>query len=412
MAIQRRAILGAAATMPLGAAVSVPFIRRARAQSKPVIKIGVMNDQSGPYRDVNGPTGVICTKQAVQEFAANGFDVEVVDADHQNKPDVAVSLAREWFDQRGVDIVIDISATSCALALASLVKEKDKIMIATSTASSDVTGKACTPNSIHWSFDTYMEAKSTGGAMVKAGGDTWYFITPNYAFGVATQRDATTFVLAGGGKVLGSQVYPFPETTDFSSQLVQAQASGAKILGICGAGSDLINVIKQAHEFGLSKTMNVAALIAYITDMHSIGIEMAAGTRLSETYYWDLNEKTRAFQKRIEPKVKLWPNMAQAGDYSCTLHYLKTVAAMGAAEAKRSGAATVARMKAMPTEDDCFGIGHIREDGRRISTVYLFEVKQPSESRHEWDLYKVISTTPGEEAFRPLSEGGCPLVKA
>ena len=216
-----------------------------------MIRIGVMNDQSGPYRDVNGPTSVACTKQAVQEFAAGDFDVEVIDADHQNKPDVAVSLAREWFDQRGVDIIMDVAATSCALALASIVKEKNKIMIATSTASSDVTGKACTPNSMHWVFDTYMEAKSTGGAMVKAGGDTWYFITPNYAFGAATQRDTTTFVEAGGGKVLGSQVYPFPETTDFSAFLVKAQASGAKILGICGAGADLINIIKQAHEFGL-----------------------------------------------------------------------------------------------------------------------------------------------------------------
>jgi branched-chain amino acid transport system substrate-binding protein len=404
MHLKRRAILGAAA--------SVPVFRRARAQTKPLIRVGVMNDQSGPYRDVNGPTGVICAKQAVQEFAAHGFDVEVVDADHQNKPDVAVSLAREWFDQRGVDIVIDIAATSCALALASLVKEKDKIMIATSTASSDVTGKACTPNSMHWSFDTYMEAKSTGGAMVKAGGDSWYFITPNYAFGEATQRDTTKFVLAGGGKVLGSQLYPFPETTDFSSYVLKAQASGAKILGICGAGSDLVNVIKQAHEFGLSKTMNMAAMVAYTTDMHSIGIEMAQGTRLSETYYWDLNERTRSFQKRVQPKVTLWPNMAQAGNYSCTLHYLKAVTDMGAAEAKRSGAATVGRMKAMPTDDDCFGPGRIREDGRKLNTAYLFEVKKPSESSQEWDLYKVIGTTPAEEAFRPLSDNACPLVKA
>jgi branched-chain amino acid transport system substrate-binding protein len=404
MNLKRRAILGAAAT--------VPVLRRARAQTKPLIRIGVINDQSGPYRDVNGPTSVACTKQAVQEFAAHGFDVEVVDADHQNKPDVAVSLAREWFDQRGVDIIMDIAATSCALALASLVKEKDKIMIATSTASSDMTGKACTPNSMHWVYDTYMEAKSTGGAMVKAGGDSWYFITPNYAFGAATQRDTTTFVLAGGGKVIGSQVYPFPETSDFSSFLMQAQASGAKILGICGAGADLINVIKQAHEFGLSKTMNIAAMVAYTTDMHSVGIEMAQGTRLSETYYWDLNERTRSFQKRIQPKVTLWPNMAQAGNYSCTLHYLKAVTDMGAAEAKRSGAATVARMKAIPTDDDCFGSGRIREDGRKLATAYLFEVKKPSESKHEWDLYKLIGTTPAEEAFRPLSDNACPLVKA
>jgi branched-chain amino acid transport system substrate-binding protein len=400
----RRILLGAAAATAATAGAT-------RAQTRPLIKIGVMNDQSGPYRDVNGPTGVICTRQAVQEFAAHDFDVEVLSADHQNKPDVAVSLAREWFDQRGVDIIIDIAATSCALALASIVKEKNKIMIATSTASSDVTGKACTPNSMHWVFDTYMEAKSTGGAMVRAGGDSWYFITPNYAFGEATQRDTTRFVEAGGGKVLGSQLYPFPETTDYSAFLVKAQASGAKILGICGAGADLINMIKQAHEFGLSRTMNLAAMVAYTTDMRAVGIEMATGTRLSETYYWDLNERTRAFQKRIQPKVTLWPNMAQAGDYSCTLHYLKTVRDMGAARARLDGAATVARMKAMPTDDDCFGPGRIREDGRKIHPAYLFEVKQPAESKHEWDLYKLIGTTPAEDAFRPLSDNACPMVK-
>jgi len=405
MRLARRSLLAAAS------AAALP-IRRSRAQARPVIRIGVMNDMSGPYRDVNGPTGVICAKQAVQEFAAGAFDVDVLSADHQNKPDVAVSLAREWFDQRGVDIIIDVAATSCALALASICREKNKVLIPTSTASSDVTGKACTPNSIHWVFDTYMEAKSTGGAMVKAGGDTWYFITPNYAFGEATQRDTTRFVEAGGGKVLGGQLYPFPETTDYSAFLVKAQASGAKILGICGAGADLINIIKQAHEFGLSRSMNLAALVAYTTDIRSIGIEMAAGTRLSETYYWDLNERTRSFQKRIQPKVALWPNMAQAGDYSCTLHYLKTVADMGAAAAKANGAATVARMKAMPTDDDCFGPGKIREDGRKIHPVYLFEVKQPSESKGEWDLYKLIGTTPADEAFRPLSDNACPMVKA
>jgi branched-chain amino acid transport system substrate-binding protein len=406
MIVNRRTILAAGAAAPL----VTPL--RARAQAKPVIRIGVINDMSGPYRDVNGPTGVACTKQAVQEFQAGAFDVEVLSADHQNKPDVAVSIAREWFDNQGVSVVIDIAATSCALALASIVKEKNKIMIATSTASSDVTGKACTPNSMHWSFDTYMEARSTGGAMVKAGGDSWYFITPNYAFGAATQRDATKFVEAGGGKVLGAQIYPFPETSDFSSFLVKAQASGAKILGICGAGADLINVIKQAHEFGLTNTMKIAAMVAYTTDMHSIGIEMAQGTRLSETYYWDMNERTRSFQKRIQPKVTLWPNMAQAGDYSCTLHYLKAVADLGPKAAQADGAATVARMKAMPTDDDCFGPGKIREDGRKLTPAFLFEVKTPAESKHEWDLYKLIGTTPADEAFRPLSENACPLVKA
>jgi branched-chain amino acid transport system substrate-binding protein len=377
------------------------------------IKIGVLSDMSSLYTDLAGAGSVVAARMAVEDsgIEKRGYKVEFVSADHQNKPDVAVSLAREWFDQRGVDIIIDIAASSCALALAAIVREKNKIMIATSTATSDLTGKACTPNSMHWVFDTYMEAKSTGGAMVKAGGDTWYFITPNYAFGEATQRDTTRFVEAAGGKVLGAQVYPFPETTDYSAFLVKAQASGAKILGICGAGADLINIVKQAHEFGLSQTMNLAAMVAYTTDIRSIGIEMAAGTRLSETYYWDLNERTRAFQKRIQPKVTLWPNMAQAGDYSCTLHYLKAVADMGAAVAKADGAATVARMKSMPTDDDCFGPGRIRDDGRKIHPAYLFEVKQPAESRHDWDLYKPIGVTPAEEAFRPLSDNACPLVK-
>jgi len=405
MPLTRRTALAttAAAALPL---------RHARAQKRPVIKLGVLNDQSGPYRDVNGPTSVICTKQAVQEFAAGGFDVEVLSADNQNKPDIAVSIARQWFDQDGVDIIMDCASSAATLAVAGLCREKNKVVIPTSTATSDLTGKACSPNTIHWVFDTYMEAKSTGGAMVKAGGDTWFCITPNYAFGEALQRDATRFVQASGGKVLGAHVYPFPETTDFSAALVQAQSSGAKVLGFCGAGADLINIVKQSREFGVTKTMNVAALVGYTTDIHSIGLEAAQGLRLSESYYWDLNDRTRSFQKRIQPKVTLWPNMAQAGNYSCTLHYLKTVTAMGPAAAKADGAATVARMKAMPTDDDCFGPGRIREDGRKIHPVYLFEVKKPSESQHEWDLYKLIGTTPAEDAFRPLAEDGCPFIKA
>jgi len=406
MRLTRRAALSAVSATAMFPTFS------ARAQARPIIKIGVVNDQSGPYKDLNGPTSVICTKQAVQEFGAAGFDVEVLSADHQNKPDIAVSIARQWFDQAGVDVVMDCAASSAALALASLVREKNKVMIATSTATSDLSGKACTPNSIHWVYDTYMEAKSTGGAMVKAGGDSWYFVYPNYAFGEAVQRDTARFVKEAGGKVMGAESYAFPETTDFSSAIVKAQASGAKVLGFCGAGADLINVVKQASEFGATKTMSVAALVAYTQDVKSIGLELAQGLKLSESYYWDLNDRTRSFQNRIKDKVQLWPNMAQAGNYSCTLHYLKTVKDMGAAAAKADGAATVARMKAIPTDDDCFGPGRIREDGRKIHPAYLFEVKKPSESKQPWDLYKLIGTTPGEEAFRPLSEGACPLVKA
>lgn len=406
MHITRRTLLVAATT-----ATAVP-LRRPRAQARPVIRIGVINDQSGPYRDVTGPTSIACTRQAVQEFAAGGFDVEVLTADHQNKPDLGAAITKQWIDQDGVDFIQDGASSAAALAISSICKDRNKVFIPTSTATSDMTGKACTPNTIHWVYDTYMEARSTGGAMVKAGGDSWFFITPNYAAGLAFQRDTTRFVESAGGKILGGRLYPFPETSDFSAPLVEAKASGAKILGIAGAGSDLINIVKQAHEFAVQKTMNLAALIAYSTDVHSMGLDIAQGLRLSETYYWDLNDRTRSFQNRIKDKVTLWPNMSQAGNYSCTLHYLKAVTSMGPAAAKADGAATVARMKAMPTDDDCFGPGRIREDGRKIHPVYLFEVKQPSESKHEWDLYKLVATTPADEAWRPLSEDGCPLVKA
>jgi branched-chain amino acid transport system substrate-binding protein len=406
MKITRRTVIGA-----VSAAAVVPG-RGARAQARPVIRIGVINDQSGVYRDVNGPTSIACTRQAIQEFAAGEFDVEVLTADHQNKPDLGAAITKQWIDQDGVDFIQDGASSAVALAISAICKERNKVFVPTSTATSDLTGKACTPNTIHWVYDTYMEAHSTGGAMVRAGGDSWFFITPNYAAGLAFQRDTTRFVESAGGKILGGRLYPFPETSDFSAPLVEAQASRAKILGIAGAGTDLINIVKQAHEFGVQKTMNLAALIAYSTDVHSMGLEIAQGLRLSETYYWDLNDRTRSFQNRIKDKVTLWPNMSQAGNYSCTLHYLKAVTAMGATAAKADGAATVARMKAMPTDDDCFGPGRIREDGRKIHPVYLFEVKKPSESKHDWDLYKLVATTPAEEAWRPLSEGACPLVKA
>jgi branched-chain amino acid transport system substrate-binding protein len=358
---------------------------------------------------VNGPTSVACTRQAIQEFAPNAFDVEVLVADHQNKPDLAASITKQWIDQEGVDFIQDGASSAAALAISSICAEKNKVFVATSTATSDLTGKACTSNTIHWVYDTYMEARSTGGAMVKAGGDTWFFITPNYAAGLAFQRDTTAFVEKAGGKILGAHLYPFPETSDFSAPLIEGKASGAKILGISGAGADLVNIVKQAHEFGVNATMKLAALIAYSTDVHAIGLEVAQGLRLSETYYWDLNDRTRSFQNRIRDKVTLWPNMSQAGNYSCTLHYLKAVTAMGAAAA--SGAATVARMKAMPTDDDCFGSGKIQDDGRKLHPVYLFEVKKPSESEHAWDLYRLIATTPADQAWRPLSDHACPLVK-
>ncbi len=319
MSVSRRALIGSATAL-----AALP--RAGRAQT-PVLKIGVMNDQSGPYRDDGGPTGVLCVRQAVQEFAASaGFDIEVVSADHQNKPDIGAGIARQWFDQDGVDAIVDVPTSSVALAVNSVCREKNKVMLNNGAATTDLTGAQCSPNTIHWTYDTYMLAKSTGGAMVRSGGDTWYFITANYVFGQQLQRDTARFVTEAGGKVLGASTYPFPDTTDFSAMLVQAQASGAKVLGLCNSGGDTINCIKQAHEFGLNKTMKIAAMLFYNSNVHALGLETAQGLLLTESFYWDLNDRTRAFMNRIKDKTpNQWPNMVQAGDYAATLHYLKAV---------------------------------------------------------------------------------------
>ena len=410
MTLSRRSILSAAAA----SALTVPALpRRARAQGA-TIKIGVLNDQSGPYTNTGGITSVICAKQAVLEYAAGqGLNVEVISADHQNKPDLAVSIVRQWFDRDNVDVLLDVPTSSVALALQSVVREKNKVYLNSGAASSALTGEQCSPNFIHWTYDTFMLAKSTGGAMVKAGGDTWFFLTADYAFGKQLQGDTTALVKAAGGSVAGSVQYPFPGTTDFSSFLVQAQASKAKVIGLANAGGDTVNSIKQINEFGINKTMKVAALLMFITDVHALGLDTAAGLNLTESFYWDLNDRTRAFTNRVKDKTpKNLPNMVHAGCYSATLHYLKTVHDMGAAEAKKDGAATVNRMKAMPVEDDCFGKTKIREDGRNLTPSFLFEVKKPSESKGPWDYFKMIVATPGEEAYRPLADGHCPFIKA
>ena len=413
MSLTRRSALrtaALAATLP----VAAPLLRPARAQS-PVIKIGVLNDQSGPYANTGGITSVICARQALEDFgvAAKGLKVEVITADHQNKPDLAVSIVRQWFDRDGVDMLLDVPTSSVALALQSVVREKNKVYLNSGAATSALTGSACSPNFVHWTYDTYMLGKSTGGAVVKAGGDSWYFMTADYAFGKQLQADTTGFIKGSGGKVLGAAQYPFPGTTDFSSFLVQAQSSGAKVLGLANAGGDTVNSIKQANEFGLNKSMKMAALLMFITDVHALGLDVAHGLNLTESFYWDMNDRTRAFTKRVLPKTpKNYPNMSHAGCYSATLHYLKTVAEMGVAEAKKDGVATVNRMKAMPVDDDCFGKSKIREDGRNLVTSYLFEVKQPSESKAPWDYYKLVATTPGDEAFRPLADGHCAFIKA
>ncbi|TCI00890.1 ABC transporter substrate-binding protein [Roseococcus sp. SYP-B2431] len=410
MSIQRRTLLSAAAAAPLAGGMA----RRARAQAN-TIKIGVLTDMSALYRDLAGPGSLRAVQMAVQEsgITQRGINVEVVSADHQNRPDVGSTVARQWIDRDGVDVIIDVPTSSVALAVNNITREKNKVMLNSGAASSDLTGSACTPNTIHWTYDTWMLSNSTGGAMVRAGGQSWFFITADYAFGHALERDASEFVRGAGGRVLGSVRTPFPGTTDFSSFLLQAQASRAQVVGLANAGGDTINTIKQAAEFGLTRggRTKLAGLLVFITDVHSLGLQTAQGLVLTETFYWDLNDKTRGFSTRLALPGGAKPSMVQAGCYSSVLHYLKAVGEMGVAAAKASGADAVAKMKAMPTEDDAFGAGSIRADGRKIHPSYLFEVKQPSESRGAWDYYKLLGTTPADQAFRPVAQGGCALVR-
>jgi len=408
MITTRRRLIGAAA-----GSAALPLVA-VRAQGRPKIRIGVLTDLSGTYRDNTGPTSVAASALAVQEFASNtGFEVELLKADHQNKPDVGASLARQWFDD-GIDVVADVPTSSVALAVAQVAREKNKIMLNASATVSALTGEQCSPNTIVWSFDTYMNAKSTGGAVTKAGGDSWYFITADYAFGHSLEDFTALQVKKGGGRVVGHVAYPFPDTTDFSAFLAQAAASGAKVLGLANAGLDTENSIKQAHEFGINKQMKIAPLLMFIQNVQSLGLEVCQGLTTTESFYWDFNDGTRRFTKRLLPTSpgQNHPNQAQASSYSSVLHYLKAVNAMGAAEAKKSGAATVARMKATPTEDDAFGKGSIRADGRGVFPAYLFQVKTPAESKYPWDFYKLIATTPGPEAIRPLDEENCKFAKS
>ena len=407
MTLDRRTLLNGTLA---GAAAGVIMPRRARAQQK-TVRLGVLNDQSGPYRDIGGLNSVAAVKQAVAEFAPD-FKAEVISADHQNKPDVAVGIARQWFDQQGVDIILDVPTSSVALAVNGVCKEKNKAYVNTGAATADLTGKQCTAVTVHWAYDTYMLARSTGGAMVEAGGNKWYFITADYVFGQQLQRDTTGFVTAAGGKVLGASPYPFPGTTDFSSFLITAQSSGANVLGLANAGADTVNSIKQAAEFGLTKQMRVAALLMYLNDVHGLGLEAAQGLFLTESFYWDMNDRTRAFTKRFEafmPAAK--PNMDNAACYSGALHYLKGVKALGVDKAS-DGAAVVAWMKANQSDDDAYGKVTIRADGMALTPAYLFQVKTPAESKYPWDYYKTVATTPPDKAWKPLADGGCPLVKA
>jgi branched-chain amino acid transport system substrate-binding protein len=406
MNISRRALLGSAT------AAALP-LTRARAQGA-TIKIGVLTDLSGPYQDTTGQTGVVCAQQAIQDFgASHGFKVELISADHQNKADIGAGIARQWYDRDGVDMILDVPNSAVALAVNSVTREKNKVFVGSGCATTALTGDQCSPNTVQWTYDTYMLAHSTGGALVKAGGTSWYFIGADYTFGHTLAGDTGAVVTEAGGKVLGNSFYPSPGTTDFSSQMLQAQASGAKVLGFANSGAETVNCIKQAHEFGLTPSVRLAALLMYVTDIHALGLDVAQGLTLTETFYWDMNDRTRAFAERVRAKTpNNVPNMVHAGCYSGALHYLKAVTDLGVAAAKASGADTVSRMKAMPTDDDCFGAGRIRADGRKIHPAYLFEAKTPGESKGPWDVMKLVATTPADQAFRPTAGAGCKLVPA
>jgi branched-chain amino acid transport system substrate-binding protein len=374
------------------------------------IKIGVLTDLSSLYADVTGVGSVIAARLAVEDYgaASKGLKVEVVSADHQNKPDVGANISRQWIDEDKVDTIVDVPTSSVALAVNEIVREKNKVFLVSGAASSDLTGPKCSANTVHWTYDTWALANGTGKALVKTGGDTWFFITADYAFGHALERDTGAVVEANGGKVLGHVRVPL-NTSDFSSFLLQAQGSKAKIIGLANAGGDTINSIKQGAEFGIvAGGQNFAGLLVFITDVHALGLQTAQGLIMTEAFYWDQNDASRAFAKRFAPLYKgNMPTMVHAGVYAAVLHYLKAVEAL---KDDSDGKAVVAKMKEMPTDDPLFGKGTIRADGRHLHDMYLFEVKKPSESKAPWDYYKVRATIPAAEAFRPLKDGNCPLV--
>src|SRR2546426_718218 len=383
----------------------------ARAQiSDGVVKIGVLNDQSSLYADLTGQGSVVAARMAVEDYgaAAKGLKTEIIFADHQNKADIGSQVARQWYDAEKVDVIVDTPNSAVALAVNQITRDKGKAFLVSGAATSDLTGKACSPNMIHWTYDTWALANGTGNAIVKTGGDTWFFLTADYAFGHALERDTEAVVLKSGGKVLGKVRAPL-NTQDFSSFLLQAQASKAKIIGLANAGGDTTNSIKQAAEFGIVKGgQNLAGLLVFLTDIHALGLQTAQGLVVTNTFYWDTNDQTRAFAKRFAERDKgIYPTMIHAGVYSALTHYLKAVEALKSDD----GTKVIAKMKETPTDDPLFGKGSIRVDGRKVHPAYLVEVKKPSESKHAWDYYKVRATIPADQAFRPLKDGECPLVK-
>ena len=404
----RSAALFALAAFEVGIGLAAPAL----ADDK-VVKIGVLNDMSSLYADIGGPNAVVAVKMAVEDFGllAKGWKIDVISGDHQNKPDVGVSIARQWIDTEKVDAIADTPNSGVALAVSNLVKEKNAILLNNGAASADLTGKACNANTVSYTYDTYMLANGTGKALTKAGGDTWFFLTSDYAFGHALERDTSAVVTANGGKVLGGVKHPL-NTADFSSFLLQAQSSKAKVVGLANAGGDTTNAIKQASEFGITaQGQKLAALLLFINDVHSLGLKTAQGLTFTESFYWDLNDKTRAWSKRFAEKVNnhAMPSMTQAGNYAVVLHYLKALEALGGNP--HDGARVVAKMKEIPTDDPLFGKGPLRADGRRLIPAYLFEVKKPEESKYPWDYYKLVATISPEDAAKPLASSDCPLVK-
>jgi branched-chain amino acid transport system substrate-binding protein len=400
------------ASLLLGSALSLASADFAAAQDK-TVKIGALSDQSGLYADLAGPGSTLAAQMAVEDsgLTAKGWKIDIISGDHQNKPDIGTAIARQWFDVDKVDVIVDVPNSGVALAVNNIIKEKNGVYINSGAATSDLSNAQCTPNTVHWTYDTYMLAHATGQALVKAGGDTWFFLTADYAFGAALERDTSAVVTANGGKIVGGVKHPL-NTSDFSSFLLQAQSSKAKIIGLANAGGDTTNAIKQAAEFGIVKGgQKLAALLLFLTDVKAIGLETAQGLNFTETFYWDLNDQTRAFSKKFSARMKnsAPPTMVQAGVYSGLIHYFKALEALGGNP--HDGIKVVEKMKSIPTDDPLFGKGEIQPNGRTIHSAYLFEVKKPSESKGPWDFYKLVGTVPGDQAFTPLSESKCAMLK-
>jgi branched-chain amino acid transport system substrate-binding protein len=407
--MKRRDILKGGVALGLGA-LAAPAIRPAMAQGG-AIKIGVLNDQSALYADLGGQGSVIAARMAVEELGGRvgNTPVEVIFADHQNRADTGSSIARQWFDRDGVNMIADVPNSSVALAVNQVVRDKNGVFVASGPATADLTGRQCTPNTVHWTYDNWALANGTAKAIVQAGGRTWYFLTVDYAFGHDLEAQVAAVVRATGGEVVGQVRHPL-NTADFSSFLLQAQRSRAQIIGLANAGGDTINAIKQAAEFGIMRRgQKLAGLLIFLTDIHALGLAVAQGLQFTESFYWDLNDNTRAWSARFaERNGGKKPTMVQAGVYAGTLHYLKAVQQAGSAT---DGAKVVEAMKALPTNDPCFGQGSVRRDGRKIHDMYLFEAKAPNESQGAWDYYKTIRTIPAAEAFRPLADGNCAIAQ-